>query len=303
MKILVTGGAGFIGSNLVLELEKQSHEVTIVDNFSSGNKKNIEFFRGKLIEADVSKKKFLKEIFFNNNFDIIFHLASITDTTFKDDNEMIRQNVEGFKNVINLALKNNSRLVYSSSAGVYGNGEVPMKENQKLQPLNAYAKSKLEMDKIAEQYFDKDKIKIIGLRYFNVFGLREQYKGKSASMIWQLAQQMLNRRNPRIFKLGEQVRDHIYVKDVVKATILASKSDKCGIFNVGTGVATSFNDLIKYLNNALGMNREPEYFDNPYTEAYQNNTQADIEKSRNLLGFECDYTIHDGIEEYVGILK
>jgi|TARA_Y100000310_G_scaffold107829_1_gene106261 ADP-L-glycero-D-manno-heptose 6-epimerase len=292
-KILVTGGAGFIGSNLVIELLKQNHDITIIDNISSGNKHHIDFFSGKFLNQDISTNFTLDE-----NFDIIFHEASLTDTTFKDDNEMIRQNVEGFQNILNLALKHNSTLVYASSAGVYGNGPTPMKEDQEKQPLNAYAKSKHQMDLIAAQHFDK--LNIVGLRYFNVFGPREHYKGTSSSMIWQLAQQMISGRNPRIFKMGEQVRDHIYVKDVVKATILASKLNKSGIFNVGTGVATTFNDVIKCLNSTLNMNKEPEYFDNPYTEVYQNNTQAHTEKSTPILGFTPDFTIQKGIDDYFG---
>ena len=292
-KILVTGGAGFIGSNLVKELGEEGDDITVVDNFSSGNRKNLGFFKGKIIKADISRNFGIED-----DFDIIFHEASITDTTFKDDNEMIRQNVDGFKNILNLALKNNSRLVYASSAGVYGNGNVPMKERQEKQPLNAYAKSKNEMDKIAERYFNK--LKIVGVRYFNVFGEGEESKGKSASMILQLANQMLAGKNPRIFKMGEQVRDHIYVRDAVKATILASKSNKNEIFNVGTGVATSFNELIECLNQTLGMSREPEYFDNPYVGVYQNNTQADTEKSSNELKFKVKYSVEQGIKEYIG---
>ncbi len=295
MKVLVTGGAGFIGSNLCLELKKLGYEVTIVDDFSSGNKENIKEFKGKLIEADVSR-----DFNVEGEFDIIFHEASITDTTFEDDNEMIRQNVEGFKNIIEIAKRNNAKLIYASSAGTYGNGPVPMKEEQEPEPLNAYAKSKLDMDKIAMQLFDK--MHIVGLRYFNVFGPREASKGKSASMIYQLGKRMKQGIQPRIFKMGEQVRDHIYVKDVVDATIRAIDAKKSGIYNVGTGVATSFNELIVALNEVLGTNFEPEYFDNPYTEVYQNNTQADPKNAEEFLGFKASFSVKQGIFDYKGWL-
>tara|TARA_Y100000310_G_C20685507_1_gene818697 strand:- start:2278 stop:3171 length:894 start_codon:yes stop_codon:yes gene_type:complete len=295
-KVLVTGGAGFIGANLVRGLVENGDDVTVFDKFSSGVRSKLDFFKGNIIEGDVSMNFDL-----DINFDVIYHEASITDTTFDDDLEMMRQNVDGFRNILRLALKYESKLVYASSAGVYGNGNVPMNEDQDKQPLNAYAKSKNEMDNMAMDHFDK--IKIVGLRYFNVFGDGEEVKGKSASMILQLARQMMDGKNPRIFKMGEQVRDHIYVKDVVRATMLGSKSDKSGIYNVGTGVATSFNELIRHLNDVLGMDKEAEFFDNPYTEVYQHNTQASVEKSKSELGFKSEFSVAEGIKEYIGGLK
>src|SRR3989344_5014452 len=135
MKILVTGGAGFIGSNLALELDKQGHDVTVADNLFTGNRDNLNDFKGELIDIDVSKEKL------SGKFDAIFHQAAITDPRFEDDNEMMRANIEGFKLIINLALENNAKLVYASSASVYGNGKTPMQEDQEKGPLNAYAKS------------------------------------------------------------------------------------------------------------------------------------------------------------------
>ena len=126
MKCLVTGGAGFIGSNLVLELEKQGHQVTVVDNLLSGTKENLEGFKGKFIELDVSG-----QFKINYKFDVIFHQAAITDPRNPNDDETYNKNVRGFKNIIRLAQKNNAKLIYASTAGLYGNGPVPMKEDQK----------------------------------------------------------------------------------------------------------------------------------------------------------------------------
>ena len=296
-KILVTGGAGFIGSNLALELEKQGHEVTIIDNLSSGDKKNIEGFKSKFIELDISKPFQMEE-----NFDIIFHEAAITDPRYPYDEETYNKNIEGFKNILELVKKNNAKLIYASTAGLYGNGSVPMKESQEKEILSTYAKSKLMMDEIASEHFDK--MHIVGLRYFNVFGPREAHKGKPASMIYHLGKQMKAEKNPRIFKWGEQKRDHIYVKDVVEATIKAIKAKKSGIYNVGTGIATSFNDLIKTLNEVLGTNLEPEYFDMPYDpKTYQNNTQADTKKAEKFLGFKAKWSLKKAIKNYVEELK
>src|SRR3989338_11329641 len=151
MKCLVTGGAGFIGSNLALELERLGYEVVVVDNLLSGNKNNLKGFNGKFVKGDVSDKNFG----INGKFDIIFHEAAITDPRYPDDKETYEKNIKGFENMISLANKNSAKLVYASTAGLYGNGKAPMKEDQKKEILSYYGKSKLEMDKMAEKLFDR----------------------------------------------------------------------------------------------------------------------------------------------------
>lgn len=296
MRCLVTGGAGFIGSNLALELEKRGHEVIVIDNFLTGHQENLERFHGKILNIDISKPFELHE-----KVDVMFHEAAITDPRFPDDEETLRANIEGFKNIIKLAKENNSKLVYASTAGLYGNGPVPMKEDQEKEILSAYGRSKMMMDDMTEKLFSK--MHIVGLRYFNVFGPREAGKGRPASMIYHLAKQIKEEKVPRIFKWGEQIRDHIYVKDVVTATIKAANS-KSGIYNVGTGIGTSFNDLIKALNKVFGTKHKPEYFDMPYDpKTYQNNTQADTSKAEKFLNFKAGWSLVDGIKDYMEELR
>ncbi|MGB9766630.1 MAG: ADP-glyceromanno-heptose 6-epimerase [Sulfurihydrogenibium sp.] len=303
--ILITGGAGFIGSNLALKLQRDypDSKIVIVDDFSSANFKNLKGFKGIVYACDVSTD----EIFFKlDDFkpDVIFHLASITDTTVTDQEYMIRRNVDGFKHILELAYDNESIVVYASSASVYGNVKehVPLKEDREKSPENVYAFSKYIMDNLAQEFAEKTSLKVVGVRYFNVYGPREAHKGKFASMIYQLYLQMKSGQRPRIFKWGEQKRDFVYVKDAVDATILATKAPKSTVYNVGSGEATSFNDVIKYLNLALGTNFEPEYFDCPY-DFYQEYTQADMTKIKEELGFVPRYSIQRGIKEYVDILE
>jgi ADP-L-glycero-D-manno-heptose 6-epimerase len=214
-----------------------------------------------------------------------------------DERKMMNENIEGFRNILELAAEKNASVVWASSAATYGSVDKPVKESDAGQPNNIYGFSKWVMEGTARKYFDKIK-KVVGLRYFNVFGPGEYYKGHASSMIYQLTLQIMVGKSPRIFKYGEQKRDHIYVKDVVAATIQAHQSKENTVLNLGTGTATSFNELIDAINEALGTNVKPEYFDNPYA-FYQNFTQADMEHHRSMTGFTCRYTTREGILDYV----
>ncbi len=296
LEVLVTGGAGFIGSNLALELEKNRHKVTIVDNLFSGTENNLVDFKGKFMNSDISK-----QVKFPGEFDIIFHMAAITDPRYEKDEDMYEKNLNGFKLMLGLALKSNSKFVYASTANLYGNGPIPMREDQKKEIITEYGKSKLEMDEMAGGHFGK--MHVVGLRYFNVFGPREAHKGRSASMIYHLYKAMREGRVPRLFEFGEQKRDHIYVKDAVNATIKAINAPS-GIYNVGTGIATDFNELVEILNETLGTKLETEYFKMPYDpRTYQTNTQADTTSAEKNLGFRAGFSLKEGIKDYIKWLE
>jgi ADP-L-glycero-D-manno-heptose 6-epimerase len=299
---LITGGAGFIGSNLALELERRYPDirVTIIDDFRSGEFSNLIGFRGDLVAQDLASLDLLGR-FQPDEFQAIFHLASITDTTVTDARQMIWSNVEGFRRVAEFARRSGTPLIYASSAAVYGicrSGR--MQEDQPGRPANVYGFSKALMENLASRFHDASGgFKIVGLRYFNVYGPGEAHKGAAASMIYQLAQQIRAGKRPRIFKYGEQARDFVYVKDVVEATLLAAEAGRSGVYyNVGSGRSTSFNKVIALLNNALGAGRDPDYFDNPYP-FYQPHTEADVTRARAELGYTPRYPIDRGIAEYV----
>src|SRR5574337_1203171 len=297
---LITGGAGFIGSNLALELERRYPDirVTIVDDFRSGEFSNLIGFRGDLVAQDLASLDLLGR-FQPGEFRVVFHLASITDTTVTDARQMIWSNVEGFRRVAEFARLSQTPLVYASSAAIYGicrSGR--MREDQAARPANVYGFSKALLENLARRYADTlREWRVVGLRYFNAYGPGEAHKGAAASMIYQLAEQIRAGKRPRIFKHGEQARDFVYVKDVVEATLLAAEANHSGVYNVGSGHPTSFNEVIALLNKALGTDREPDYFDNPYS-FYQPHTEADVARARVELGYVPKYPIDQGIAEY-----
>lgn len=295
-KCLVTGGAGFIGSNLALNLEKLGHNVVVADNFHSADQKNLEGFRGEIISWDVSE-----HLPIEHKFDVIFHQAAITDPRHPNDEETLKKNIEGFKRIIDLANRDGAKLVYASTAGLYGNGPVPMREEQEKDLLTVYGESKLKMDEMAQSLLGKRHI--VGLRYFNVFGPREAHKGRPASMIYHLYRQMKDGNRPRIFNWGEQIRDFIYVKDVVTANLKAVEAPS-GIYNVATGIGTSFNQLVKILNDVMGTDLEPEYFPMPYdSETYQSNTQGDTSLAQRQLRFKSEWELKEAIQDYLKWLQ
>ncbi|MFH1545583.1 MAG: ADP-glyceromanno-heptose 6-epimerase [archaeon] len=294
MNVMVTGGGGFIGSNLALALQEKGFNVTVLDDFSVGNRENLNGFEGGIISESVLEFNLnkLKEM------DFIFHQAAITDTTVKDKELMMKVNLDGFKRFMDFAVKRNIPFIYASSAAVYGNASAPQKEEDAGKPSNIYGESKWLCDCTAKEYMEKSDSLIVGLRYFNVFGPRESFKERMASMLWQLSQQMLEGKRPRIFKYGEQKRDQVYVKDAVRANILAMNAKESCIVNVGSGKAVSFNQMIDTLNRVLGFNYEAEYFDNPFTEFYQEQTEADLSLAGKYLGYEPEWSFEEAVKDY-----
>jgi ADP-L-glycero-D-manno-heptose 6-epimerase len=226
-------------------------------------------------------------------------MASITDTTDHNQFRQTHDNVESFRRLLRFARPNKTRVVYASSAATYGNATSASSESSSAAPSNVYAFSKAIMDNVARRAADEDKDWIIvGLRFFNVYGPREAHKGVPASMIYHLSRQMTAGQRPRIFKHGEQQRDFVYVKDIVQGCIRGFEALKSGIYNLGSGKARSFNDLVQILNDVLGTNLKPEYIDNPHAH-YQNFTQADLTKVREALRYEPRYSFEEGVADYM----
>jgi ADP-L-glycero-D-manno-heptose 6-epimerase len=291
-RILVTGGTGFIGSNIALELMARGHEVLITGNDAE---QKLLGFKGKYLQPGLLGLDWDAI----GNIDAVFHEAAMNDTTLLDEREMMRANTDASMALFEYAAAHGCKnIVYASSTAVYGATPAPYVEDKGLDPLNPYGVSKLMLDQKATAFATAHPgMRVVGLRYCNVYGPRESHKGARASMIRQLAQQMA-KGNPRMFKMGEQKRDYIYVKDVVKANMLALEAKESCVVNCGSGTATTFNDLVVILNNVMGLQRVPEYIDNPYADRYQNFTQCDMTRAKEKLGFVPEYTPEIGIKDY-----
>jgi ADP-L-glycero-D-manno-heptose 6-epimerase len=297
MRILVTGAAGFIGSNLAKRFAADGHDVVAVDDFSSATWKNLIDFPGDVLTLDTYSDLSPLDKLPGGPFDLVSHQASITDTTVLDQRKMMQNNVESFRQLLDLAVRHGSRVVWASSCSIYGQGAVPMKESQPPQPLNVYAYSKLAMERLAARYQPRLKQPIVALRYSNVYGPGEAHKGKFASMIHQLAKQMRTGKRPRIFTDGTQKRDFVYIDDVLQANLKAMNATASGVFNVGSGAAGSFNEVVEQLNRVLKTDLQPDYFKNPY-DFFQTWTEADLTQSRKVLGYAPAYDLKRGIDAY-----
>ena len=315
--ILITGGAGFIGSNIAFYFQNNHPDakVVILDSFRSGETlsngnlksfghfKNLLGFSGEIISGDINDKDLLLQLEVNYKFDYIFHEAAISDTTAQEQDLMIKTNVNAYKDLLNLAVSHNANMIYASSAATYGNAESPQRVGRES-PQNVYGFSKLSMDHFSRQYMDKKEISIVGLRYFNVYGGGEYFKNTTASMVLQFAHQILAGKNPRLFEGSDKIlRDFIYIEDIIQANIKAMQPKQSGIYNVGTGKARSFQDIVDILQSELGTDLRCEYISNPFIGSYQFHTEADIATTKEFLGYKPNYEMEDGIKAYVAEIK
>jgi ADP-L-glycero-D-manno-heptose 6-epimerase len=301
VRVLVTGGAGFIGSNLAKRLARDGHDVTAADSFLSGGWQNLVDFDGGVLT--LKDHDDVQSMINMGPYDVIFHEAAITGviaadgSAISDPHRMLRNNVETFRAILDWAVKTQARVVWASSCSVYGRGPVPMKESQSPDPLNTYAFSKVCKERLAKRYESKLSHPIIGLRYSNVYGPGEAHKGRLASMIQQLAILMRAGKRPRIFTAGQQKRDFVYIDDVVEANLCAMKSKVSGVFNAGAGKSWSFNEVVAELNRVLKTDLKPDYFDNPYGFT-QDWTETDQTLAREKIGYEPKSDLRRGVEAY-----
>jgi ADP-L-glycero-D-manno-heptose 6-epimerase len=315
--ILITGGAGFIGSNLAFYFQKNFPEATIVvldcfrneQTFSNGNLKsfghfkNLLGFKGIIISGNINDKSLLQNLENDYKFDYIFHQAAISDTTVNEQDLMLKTNVNAYEDLLKIAIKHKANMIYASSAATYGDSD--RFEIGYEKPNNVYGFSKVMMDNITYEYLKKDlDISIVGLKYFNVYGPKEFFKNKTASMVIQFGHQILKGLTPKLFEGSDKIlRDFIYIEDIIQANIKACNPKKSGVYNVGTGKARSFEDIVNILQKELEIDNGKEYIPNPFIGQYQFFTQANIQSTIENLDYKPKYEMEDGIKEYIPEIK
>ena len=310
MKVIVTGGAGFIGSCIIRELNDFGVEdIIVVDNIASTdkwknlvNKKYIRYY---------NKNNFLNELYNFKDFDYIIHMGACSATTEKDFDYLNINNVEYTKTLWNFCVENKIRFIYASSAATYGDGQFGFDDKNEITdliPLNGYGYSKQLFDIWAKKQTKKP-LQWVGFKFFNVYGPNEYFKGSMASVIMHGYNSIKKSNNIKLFKSykegygdGEQKRDFIYVKDICKVIkFMIENKEVSGLFNLGTGEARSFYDLAKATFNALSLNENIEFIDMPENikEKYQYFTQAEMDKLRKVGYNDKFYSLEEGIKDYV----
>ena len=296
MHFVVTGGAGFVGSNLVKLLVEKGHKITVIDNLHKGKKENLDSVINKIKfqKIDIRDYESMRKIL--KNIDGVFHQAALTvvQDSFSRPEEYFDVNVRGTENIFKLANENKFKVVYASSSSVYGHKlETPITEDAEKKPINPYGKTKLEAEYLVEKY-SKLNTKIIGLRYFNIFG-----KGQTleyAGVITKFLDRIRIGKAPIIFGKGSQIRDFIHVSDVAKANLMAMNSNNSNlIINIGTGNTISILELAKMMLNAAGLKIEPIF-----TETHEGDIEkshADISQAKKHFNWKPQIELQDWLTE------
>ena len=296
MKFVVTGGAGFIGSNIVKQLLKQNHTPIVIDNLCRGEIERISSPEIEFHKVDIRNFDQLKKIL--KNSDGIFHQAALTDVqeSFTKQEEYNDVNVKGTENIFKIAKEFNLKVVYASSSSIYGNpGKISITENSKRDPINPYGKTKLDDEFIAENY-SKDNVSIIGLRYFNVYGKGQT--GSYAGVITKFINKLKENKDPIIFGSGTQVRDFIFVEDVALANISAMKSNvNNGFFNIGTGITTSIEQLAKIMIELSNLKLDIQYKD--ALDGDVKFSQANTDLTESILKWKYSVKLKDGLKTII----
>ena len=292
-RVLVTGGAGFIGSNLANRLAGDN-DVIAVDDTYLGDPDNlddaVDFYETSVLEDD-----------YPVDVDVVFHLAALSSRNMHEENPQrgCRVNVEGFINTVERARNAGcDTVVYASTSSIYGSRTEPSPVEMDVEAHTAYEASKLARERYAEYYANHHDMNVAGLRFFSVyqgFGGNEEHKGEYANTVAQFADAIANGEAPELFGDGSQTRDFTHVSDVARACELAADHELTGVYNVGTQEAYSFNEMVAMINDALGTDIDPVYIECPF-DGYVHDTMADYARFHEATGWEPQISFEDGVE-------
>jgi len=292
---LVTGGAGFIGSNLVDYLVNAGHQTTVLDSLLTGKIENINKL-AKFIHGSITDAPLLEAAF--DGIDVCYHLAAIPSVqdSIKNWSKCHQVNLGGSINVFEIAAKKNIPVIYASCAAVYGSPlNVPIREDSAIAPVAPYGFDKYSNEVHAKLFADLKGLKSTGLRFFNVYGSRQDPASPYSGVIPIFAKKILNGEKIQVFDDGNQTRDFINVSDVVQALIKANNKqslEASSVFNVCTGRGVSVNDLINILFEIMGKEVDIEYLPRRNGDVY--NSIGDASKAKELIGFEAAIDIREG---------
>lgn len=303
MRVLVTGGCGFIGSSIVDELLKSGHDVTVIDNLSSGRRENLDP-RAHLFVADIRSAE-IDEIFKVARPQIVYHQAAQVDvqTSINQPDFDADVNIMGTLRVLNCCKKYAVRkVVFASSAAVYGQPQhLSINELHTIEPISFYGISKYSVERYIESFCPMHNIEYTILRYANVYGERQGSKGEGG-VVSIFLKNMLTNKEINIYGDGEQTRDFIYVRDVAKANISVLHGGNGQIFNIGTNTSASINKLYKFMKSYTNYQKEPIYC--PKRQGDIEHSYLDNSKAIRLLDWQPEFTLEEGLKEtiinYVG---
>lgn len=297
MDILVTGGAGFIGSNLTEQLVAEGHSVIVLDNMHTGSISNLTSVKDKIKLVQGNCKNIGKAL--PKNIDAIFHFGIPSSTPmYKANPYLVGETIKEATAIFEYAKENKvKRIVIAGSSSVYNEQPPPHREGMPIKVTDFYTEARLAIERLAELYRKLFDVSSIILRFFSVYGPHEEAKKQYANMITQFIWNFKRNEPPIIYGDGNQTRDFIYIQDVVDACLLALTCNiQYDIFNVGTGKAYTFNQIIEILNRKMTLNIKPKYIPNPIKN-YVTHTLADTKKAEEKLKFKAKYTLEEGIEK------
>ncbi|MBN1323078.1 MAG: NAD-dependent epimerase/dehydratase family protein [Methanotrichaceae archaeon] len=296
MTVLVTGGAGFIGSHLAEELLLRGEEVVVLDNMHTGSMANLDGMDIRVIDASCLDLGGL-----DLSPHSIYHLGIPSSSPmYKANPYLVGDAINGAVAVFELAKRSHARVVYASTSSLYSGLAPPHREDMVPDVSDYYTEARLAIERLALLYNHLFQVGSVGLRFFSVYGPRERSKGRYANMVSQFIWEMMEGRAPLVYGDGSQSRDFIYVKDVVRGLMLAMESSYQGVLNLGTGTSHSFNQVVEMISSRLGSDLATSYVENPIAN-YVAHTQADTSRVEEALGFRAKCSLEEGVRELVDL--